>query len=241
MAGAAPARLASVLSLLQLSDSAFPSGRYTLSYGLEAFAQSGQLSAPVRQAALATLLGTCLRFGVGPSDGVALACAHRAAGQHDGADLELARRADQRLSAVKLAREPREASTRTGRALLGAATGALDAAELRDYAELVDAGRCPGNHAVVLGLLGASLGVPRLEAVAGELYAFSAGWVAAAVRLGLIDHLAAQKLLHEVRPVAAEAAQAAADGDVAAISSCTPHVDVMSMRHEQAELRLFAT
>lgn len=241
MAGAAPTRLASVISLLQLSDSAFPSGRYTLSYGLEAFAQSSQLSAPVGPAALVALLGTCLRFGVGSSDGVALACAHRAGGRDGGVDLELVQRADERLSAVKLAREPREASTRTGRALLGAATGAFDAAELREYAELVSAGLCPGNHAVVLGLLSASLGVPRLDAVAGELYAFSAGWVAAAVRLGLIDHRAAQKLLHQVRPVAAAAAQAAADGDVAAISSCTPHIDVMSMRHEQAELRLFAT
>jgi urease accessory protein len=240
MADAAPARLASFLSLLQLSDSALPSGRYTLSYGLEAFAQSGQLTAPARPSALATLLGSCLRMGVAPSDGVALACAHRAAGRDGGIDLELVRRVDQRLSAVKLARETREASTRTGRALLAVA-GSLEAAALRDYGELVSTGFSPGNHAVVLGLLSASLGVPRLEAVAGELYAFSAGWVAAAVRLGLIDHRAAQNLLHRVRPVAAEAALEAVDGDVSAISSCTPQVDVMSMRHEQAELRLFAT
>jgi urease accessory protein UreF len=36
--------LVSYLSALQLGDSAFPSGRYTLSYGLEAVAQSGQLT-----------------------------------------------------------------------------------------------------------------------------------------------------------------------------------------------------
>ena len=43
------ARLASHLSLLQLSDSAFPSGRYTLSHGLEALAQSGRLTPPARR------------------------------------------------------------------------------------------------------------------------------------------------------------------------------------------------
>jgi urease accessory protein len=235
------AGLGSLLSVLQLSDSGFPSGRYTLSHGLEAFAQSGQLSVPARPSTLATLLGDCIRFGVAPSDGVALACAHRAAGPDGVVDLELVTRTDERLSAVKLAREAREASTRTGRALLSAATAAFGKTAMADYIELVDTRRTPGNHAVVLGLVGATLGVPRLEAVTGELYAFAAGWVAAAIRLALTDHRTAQGLLHRVRPVITEAALKAVELDVAHISSCTPLLDVMSMRHEQAELRLFAS
>src|SRR5262245_26213647 len=71
---------ASYLSLLQLNDSAFPTGRYTLSYGLEAFAQSGLLTSPTRPSTLVQLLRDCIRCGVAPSDGVALACAHRATG-----------------------------------------------------------------------------------------------------------------------------------------------------------------
>ena len=155
--------------------------------------------------------------------------------------MELVARADERLSAVKLAREVREASTRTGRALLVTAT-ALQGTGLTEYVRLVEAGRVPGNHAVVLGLLDALLGVPRLEAVAGELYAFAAGWTAAAVRLGLTDHQTAQWLLHRVRPVIADAAERAVAGDVARhlqLHAAMP--DVMSMRHEDAELRLFAS
>jgi urease accessory protein len=228
------------LSVLQLSDSAFPGGRYTLSHGLEAFAQEGLLEAPCRPAVLEALLVDCIRFGVAPSDGVALACAHRVVQPAGTIDLGLAMQADERLTAVKLAREAREGSARTGRALLVVASG-LAGAGLGEYARLVDAGETPGNHAVVLGLLAALLGVPRLEAVAGELYAYSAGWVSAAVRLGLTDHQAAQSLLHRVRPVLAEAAERAADVDVARIATCTPLVDVMSMRHEHAELRLFAS
>jgi urease accessory protein len=224
-----------------LSDSAFPNGRYTLSYGLEAFAQSGMLTPSSPWSTLARLLSDCLRFGVAPSDGIALACAHRATDPDGVVDLGLAVLADQRLTAVKLAREAREASVRTGRALLSTAISALGATELADFADLVHAGRSPGNHAIVLGLLSAGLGVPRLEAVAGELYGFSAGWAAAAVRLGLIDHRAAQALLHVVRPVTVDAALKAVDEDVMHISSCTPLVDVMAMRHEHAELRLFAS
>jgi len=232
--------LAGFLSVLQLSDSAFPSGRYTLSHGLEAFAQDGLLDVPCPAATLEVLLADCVRFGIAPSDGVALACAHRAVDPDGAVDQELLAQADVRLSAVKLAREAREASTRTGRALLVTAT-VIAGGGLTAYARLVDAGHAPGNHAIVLGQLDALLGVSRREAVAGELYAFSAGWVAAAVRLGLTDHRTAQSLLHRVSPVLAEAAERAADGEVADISSCSPLPDVMSMRHEHAELRLFAS
>jgi urease accessory protein len=230
-----------LLSVLQLSDSAFPSGRYTLSCGLEMLAQSAHVRVPSDSATLLTLLGDSVRFGVAPSDGLGMACAHRAVGPDGAVDLELVAEVDERLTAVKLPRESREASTRTGRAVLATAIAAIGAEVLRDYAERVGRRELPGNHAVVVGLLSAGLGVPRLEAVVGELYAFSAGWVAAAVRLGLVDHRAAQGLLHRLRPVIADAAENVVEQDVDQISSCTPLLDVMSMRHEQAELRLFAS
>jgi urease accessory protein len=235
------ASLASLVSILQLSDSAFPSGRYTLSHGLEAFAQSGRLAAPSDPSQLLALLIDSIRLGVAPSDGVAVACAHRALCSDGTVDLPLLAQTDRRLTAVKSAREPREASRRTGNALLAASLAAFGGPPLRELAEQVNSGRVPGNHAVVLGLISATLTVPRLDAVAGELYAFAAGWVGAAVRLGLSDHLTAQALLHRARDVIVDSARRALDGDVAQISACTPHLDVMSMRHEQAEVRLFAT
>src|SRR5918999_784338 len=230
--------VASLLSLLQLSDSAFPSGRYTLSYGLEAFAQNGQLRGA---SSLLQLLADGIRLVVAPSDGVALACAHRATGADGALDLEVVTRADERLTAVKLVREAREASMRTGRALLASATAAFGSTALGDYAVRVENGDSPGNHSVVLGALSARLGVARVDALTGELFAFSAGWASAAVRLGLIDHRAAQRLLHRVRAVSVDAARRAVDRDVRHISSSGPLQDVMSMRHEHAELRMFAT
>src|SRR5262245_32413591 len=197
------------LAVLQLSDSGLPNGRYTLSQGLETFTHEGLLDIPSRPDTLATLLADCVHFGVAPSDGIALACAHRAVAPDGAVDVELVVRADRRLSAVKFAREAREASTRSGRALLRAAPS-VAGSPMSGYAQLVEAEYVPGNYAVVLGLLESLLDVPRLEAVAAELYAFSAGWVAAAIRLGLTDHLTAQLLLRRVRPILAEAAECAA-------------------------------
>ena len=112
---------------------------------------------------------------------------------------------------------------------------------MQGYADLVEVGHTPGNHAVVLGLLSALLGIPPFDAVAGELSAFSTGWVAAAVRLGLTDHLTAQFVLRRVHPLLVEAAERAVVGAVDDIASCTPLPDLMSMRHEHAELRLFSS
>src|SRR5262249_23933878 len=111
----------SLLAVLQLSDSSFPSGRYTLSHRLEPFAQRGALQTPRAAHIRVALLGDYVRFSVGASDAVALACAHRAVDPGGSVDVELAGLADRRLCAVKLTRETREASTRTGRALLAAA------------------------------------------------------------------------------------------------------------------------
>lgn len=224
----------SFLGSLQLADSFFPSGLYTLSHGLEAFAQDGRLRADT----LGPLLADYLHHGVGPTDGVATACAHRAA---ELGDLDLAARADARLSAVKLPREAREASLRTGRQLLTLASQLFGGDVLESYGARVRRGGAPGNHAIALGLTMSMLDIPRDRAVAGELYTFTASCVGAAIRLAAIDHRVAQIILHRLKPVIAEVARIVGEKDVGDIAGCVPLVDIMAMRHEQAEVRLFMT
>jgi urease accessory protein len=190
---------------------------------------------------LAALLRDHLTLAVAPSDGVALACAHRARYTANGLDLDLITTTDTMLTAVKLSREARDTSTRTGRALLRVAGAVFADPAIIEYAAHVDSGRTPGNHAVVLGIVSASLGVSRVESVAGELFAFAASWVAAAVRLAVTDHGTAQALLFDVHDDIADGAVAAVGKDVTDIASYTPLLDVMAMLHEQTELRLFAS
>lgn len=224
--------LETFLGSLQLADSFFPSGLYTLSYAIETFAQAGLL----RPAGLKALLSDYLRHSVGPADGSALACAHRAA---EAGTLDLAAEADLRLTAVKLPREARESSERTGRQLLKTAAGLFGGEMLGAYAERVRSEALPANHAVVLGLALATLGVGRERALAGELYAFASGAVGSVVRLAVIDHLFAQAVLHGLKPVIAEMVQACRESRVSDIASSAPLIDIMAMRHERAELRLF--
>ena len=227
--------LDALLVSLQLTDSAFPSGMYTLSHGLEGFAQARAVDPD----SMPVLLADLLRHAVGPADATALALAHRAA---VAADWDALVEVDQRLYASKLNRELRRAATRTGRQLLDTAVLALDGSGLaKRYAALVAEKRAPGCQPVAVGVVHAANGVPVDRAVASDLFGFCAGFVGAALRLRLTDHRRAQVALRAVAPVIREVTAAALARELADLGGCVPMADVMSARHERAQARLFAT
>jgi urease accessory protein len=227
-------QLSAFLTSLQLTDSFFPSGLYTLSHGLEAFAQAGLIKAEN----LELLLIDHLRHNVGPADGAALACAHRAVTTRH---LEMAAEADLRLIAVKLPKEARTGSQRVGRQLLKTAVQVFRNELVGEYLERARSYLLPCNHAVVLGLITASHDIERHQAITGELYAFVSGALSAAVRLAVIDHLFAQAVLHRLKPVIAEVALSQSESSVQDIASSSPLIDIMAMQHERAQLRLFVS
>src|SRR3954454_1266575 len=101
---------AGLLAALQLGDSLFPSGGFTLSHGLETLAEHRLV---VDARSLREWIETSVRWQVATSDGVAAAAVWSA-----GDDLALVTEGDRDLLPTNLAREPREASLRTGRQML---------------------------------------------------------------------------------------------------------------------------
>ncbi|WP_329367342.1 urease accessory protein [Streptomyces sp. NBC_00669] len=226
--------IGSLLVSLQLTDSAFPSGFYTLSHTLEGFAQAKEVDAD----SLPALLHGLLLHAVGPADATALALAHRATA---AGDPETVVRIDEYLFATKLGREMRLASTRTGRQLLDLAREVFDHPEIGAHFERVRGGAAPGTQAVAAGIIYAAAGVPLRQAVVSDLFAFCASFAGAALRLRLTDHRKAQLLLRRAAPVIEAAAQAAMRRELADVGATAFASDVMSGRHERAEARLFAS
>ncbi|MFD6588815.1 urease accessory protein UreF [Streptomyces anulatus] len=226
--------LAALLTSLQLTDSAFPSGFYTLSHSLEGFSQARAVTA----AGLPALLTDLLRHGVGPGDATALALAHRAV---RAGDLAAVVETDRRLHAGKLGREMRLAATRTGRQLLDLAAEIFGQPVIGRYLELVVGRQAPGTQAVSAGVVYAATGVPVRQAVASDLFAFCASFAGAALRLRLTDHRRAQTLLRGIAPVIEEVTAAALGRPLADLGSTAFASDIMSGRHERAEARLFAS
>jgi len=217
---------------LQLGDSLFPSGGFTLSHGLETLAERGL----VRDAAdLQGWIETGLRWQVGPSDGVAAAAVWDA-----GADLDLVARIDAHLLSTKLAREPREAAARTGRQSLSVLTS-LVAEPFATYRRMVLTGAAPGLQPIVLGLAGRALGLDRRDTVLLLLHLFVAGCLGAALRLLDVDDVETQRIrLNLTQPMLDAAAEALAL-PWEEMYACAVQTELMTMLHERSTVRLFAS
>lgn len=228
------AGIETLLASLQLADSAFPSGFYTLSHGLEGYAQEHAVDAEN----VPELLADLISHSVGPSAGTAMAMAHRNASKgkwHKVIEV------DRLLHATMLNRELRVASTRTGKQLLNVARESFGGSGVDKFSELAAGRATPATQPVVAAVVYADAGASAEAAVTSELYAFAASFAGAAVRLRLSDHIRAQRLLRDAAPLIAEAARDALRRPLADLGACTPLADVMSAQHERAEARLFAT
>ena len=221
-----------LLNALQLSDTFFPTGRYTLSHGLEAFVQAGLVSKTEVEALVRDYLENVL----GPADGVALSHAHRAT---EGRDLGRLIEIDRRLFAMKLIREARESSRRVGKRMLTTALKLSPDSLLKDYWGAVDAGACPGNSAAALGAVAATLGIARRQAMLIELYTFATSILGAAMRLVRLDHEEAQLILAQLRPLMIRVVQENIDKGLQEMRAFAPLIDIMGAVHERARVRLF--
>jgi urease accessory protein len=225
-------RAEALLSALQLGDSLFPSGGFTLSHGLETLAERGLV---VDGGTLEAWIAGSVRWQVATADGVAAAAAWNA-----GDDLGQVAEIDRYLLATKLAREPREASARTGRQLLATLSTIADGT-VSQYRREVVAGRAPGLQPVVIGLAGRQLGLDRRATVLLLLHLHVAGCLGAALRLVDVDDVEAQRIRHALTPTLAAAADEALSVPWREMYACAVQTELMTMIHEHATIRLFAT
>ena len=218
------------LALLQHGDSFFPSGATSFSFGLETLNEDGRIRSP---AAVSSFLDGQLRARWATCDRGALAAAHAAA-----ADLEAVARVDTRLEAATLAAELRRGSRRSGRALLKV-HAALGTAGASAYGAWVARGAAPGHGAVVQGLVWRGAGLDLAAAETLSAHTFATGILGAALRLGILGHIDAQRALQGARgrivEVLREPAPALDD-----LRTWTPEAEIAVMRHETATTRLFA-
>lgn len=230
-----------LITALQWNDSAFPAGLYTLSHGLEGLVQDGVADAATLPAVVAGLL----REAVGPVDATATLAAFAAAdrGDLDGPEGLVA--VDLLVSAARPGAGARRASARVGAQLLTMAAeldvGAdgADGGVLAGYRARVAAGAAPGHQAPAMAVIQRALGLGAAECAAAGLAGWVNGVAGAALRLRLVDHVGAQRLIAAMAPVIEEVLDAAAERGIADIGAAAPIADIAAARHETAPARLF--
>lgn len=221
------------LALMQLSDSFFPSGSFTLSHGLESLIHSGQVrSADDFQEFLRLLLYN----KVGPSDSVALIHAYRASVADN---LEEVRRADLKLFAQTLVQEAREAQRKSGRALLMVARSTWTDSQLESLATYAAKGQIKCLHPVVFAAVGRAACLSESDTVLAFLHSFLTSLCGAAIRLGVLGHMRAQLILKTTASEVTAVANQAACMDLDSMWSCTPSIDIAQMLHKRLSQKLF--
>lgn len=214
--------------LLQWTDSAFPTGSFAHSGGLETYAQTEV----IRTASdLARLIAAKLESAAHTD----LIVIHSAM----AADYPMIARLDRLLSASKTVRETREASEKIGRRLLASVLNLLSDDTLAFYRDEITAGRCAGHHAVVHGLACNALGIESRAALLTFAYAMAANQTAAAIKLMSMGQTQAQAVLGAASTAIDHAVETALSLTLDEFGNFTPGLDIRAMQHEHLFRRLF--
>ena len=208
------------LDALHVLDSSFPTGAYIHSFGLETLAPGNVIQ-------LQSALGLRVRESLARFELVFL----RHAYTDDLVDL------DERLQAMLLAREPREASALIGTHLLRAACDLFDSPRLRAFL-------AEGRHhhqPIAFGAVAAALDLAPERAAEGYAFGALRGQVAAAQRMGWLGQRDAQRVLHALKPAVSAAVADATGVSLADAGAFAPAWDIACMMHERASARMFAS
>jgi urease accessory protein len=222
-----------VVGLLQAGDSLYPTGSYAHSFGLEGLVQQSVVHdrATLRQFLLLSTVPSLRQV-----DLPLAAHAWRAFADADWAGMgdlcELA-------SALKTAREARQASERIGlqRAELAASLRGSELA--REFLQRAADGSWPHAAPISCALEGRVLGVPEAAMLAGLYYSSVSSLLSAAMKLLRLGQNASQSLLTEMLALAPAAIVAAQSVRRPDIGWFNPWLDIAAAQHEFADARLF--
>ena len=223
------------LSMMQLSDSFFPTGMYSMSNGLEAIFYSGK---KIKAEELRELVKTYLEYQIGPADCTALGNAYEHAARSNLAKLL---EVDKAIFSMKLVQEIRDASMRSGTQLVRCIRSFSDNKILGQYEDAIRGGQAFGPYSVALAVAANAFLIPKEKTALVMLYSFSVSMVGAALRLGMLQHFDGQKVIDELKPTIVKVIQANINRPIEGIWQFAPSIDIIQISHERMNSKMFIT
>lgn len=218
---------------MQLADSFFPTGSFTLSHGLESLVQMGKVKSKDE---LQTFLELLLLHKIGTTDVVALIHSHRSLNHQE---LAVLRQIERQLFVQTAIAKYRETQRQSGRALLMVAQATWQDQRLEMLQREVAQGKMYCLHPVIFGAVSAIAGLSTENAVVAFVHGLVTSILSAAIRLSVLGHLQAQQILRYLAPVMERVWDTASGMSLSQMGSGTPFIDLAQMHHEKLDQRLF--
>jgi urease accessory protein len=222
-----------LLRFLQLTDPTLPIGGYAHSSGLETYVQQGWVKDVKTARAFVTAM---LQQNIQFTDAAFVSLAFQAAVEENAERLS---ELNELCTAVKLARESREASHKLGARLTKLFHPLCASAIAERFKEALLNHGSAANYPIAFGLYAAAMQLSKHEALTGFCYNAAAAIVTNAVKLIPLGQLSGQEILFSLEPVIQSVVENAMHPDADMLGVCCPAFDIRCMQHEQLYSRLY--
>ena len=221
---------------MQLSDSFFPSGMFSMSSGLEPLVLDKKITDWTH---VLNFITEQIEFQIYPCDCTVLSIAFSGAKNND---IKTIIDIDKKYHSIKLSKEARLSSARSGKQVLNCVIHMIEKNDfLNEFDKTIKSNETPGTYPVILAISAFFLQIPLDSISRMMLYSFCSSIVSAAIRLGIIQHLDAQKILTLLSEPINNIISRNNTNDFHDIWQFTPLTEIYQMNHGKNETRMFIT
>lgn len=219
-----------LLSLMQLTDSALPTGAFSQSLGFETYMQRGQIH---DEGTFAEWLQMFADQQLTYTDALAIRLVYAAREVEEVVDL------DELATVQALPQQVRDGGITMGRRLLSIGAASYPGPWTLHCAAEVEAARMQGHQAVVWGVLARELGLDQDTAVAAHVQATATSLTQNAVRGIPLGQSAGQRIIRAAQDWTRRAVEVSWGLEREDLGAIAPGLEIAQMHHERQRARLF--
>ncbi|XP_072036732.1 uncharacterized protein [Amphiura filiformis] len=227
-----PANMSSMLTLLQIADSGFPTGGFSHSMGYEAALKKGHITNMVRFKEF--VLSAMENVGSSSIPFVKAAYLNNCA----MSEIEAL---DKLCEACLNNHVAKRASIQQGKSLISTSSEAFPDGRIKQLKVLINEDRVKGHHALMFGCLCAYVNITLNDCLEVYMYNALRTIMASAVRLGNLGPLEAQHIQYEMQQCIGRIIERNFDSPVEDTAITFPIVDILQNTHDTLFSRLFVS
>ncbi len=227
--------------IMQLSDSFFPSGMFSMSGGLESLFKHNIVTNGDQ---IREFIIEQIEFQLIPCDCSVLSITMNAVKNNE---LSQIMSIDNKFYSMKLTKDIRNSLVRSGKQVFNCLMYIVNDSNqkkhfLKQFKSKIEKNETPCTYPVAMGIYSQCLDISLQSAMKILLYSFCSSVISAAIRLGIIQHLDAQKILGLLaEPVNNFVLNKIKEKITTDIWQLTPMTEIHQMYHEHNDSRMFIT